>query len=297
MLRLVSILLLATLMLCGCELGSPSTKYLSSPMLQIDNRISKSLIDGSIEIGDLERVVFTDCSPPGSPGNWGDYSSGLRQTALTVEEVQRLLQIMKAELVDLSSDQLKRDGLAGSDVGCLLFFHKSGKQGVAHIARRFDRLLYLLSGPWRIKFAFGDSSAELVAALRARARVQKDTPVLYPELSEKEANKKAIDIVGAPYNEARNYFVSHPVVIRAIGKVKEARPAFGRNWYKKLPDYYVGMFTIKLVGSAGSAVATVIVVHEDGISRARDGKMVITQHRDRDVVESYLSLKRGDPIP
>jgi len=141
------------------------------------------------------------------------------------------------------------------DVGLLLIQLNGGRIVEIRISPGENGLAFESTektGPWWIDGVV-DQPFSLLEDLAARAEVE-PIDVLWPRLTEKQANAKAQRILGNRYRKALEVVQNSSEVEVVFGTIEEIRPALGNNSYSSWMDSSCATMTFYLAGTKGEGV-------------------------------------------
>jgi hypothetical protein len=121
------------------------------------------------------------------------------------------------------------------------------KQGIAYTP-------YETGGDWW--FNGVTSSSPLWKELSARSTLS-SIPVLWPEMTDSQANIHASRIIGDRYQSMRQVIQDSPSVQKVFGEIREIRPAIGNNYYSSWMDSTTVFLTFRVIGTRGEGAVII----------------------------------------
>lgn len=142
-------------------------------------------------------------------------------------------------------------------IGVLQFYLESGQLAEIRVYPGSNGLAYSpheIGGDWWFN-GISDPSP-LINELQTRLGLS-TIPVLWPELTADQANRRAARIIGNKYQPALEFIQNSPVVREIFGSIKEIRPAVGNNYFSSWMDSTSVFLTFRIMGIHGGGAAIV----------------------------------------
>jgi len=255
--------------------GPPSARsYVSNELLLEDWRPS----------GELEARLI---ALPAEAYFWGPAYAGFAQTVLATDELDGLLQAMRAGPAFVDSypgevlciewseggekppapceagntwrelhDETRMAGSMDPEISVLQVRWPDGRLAEYRMYSADGELAYSteeLNEP--IVQGFMQAGSEVVAPLTARARIQ-PVPVLWPDDTAERANARAVRRLGRRYGEAVELVRRLETLRQVVGEVQEIRPAEGKggNWSSAWMDSISLQLLLRVTGDRGEGV-------------------------------------------